>query len=90
MALGATPGRLVGLVVGGALRLAVIGVAVGLAASYALTRSLSALLFGVTPTDAPTFIALPLFITFVAVAASVVPALRAGRVDPMTALRGEG
>jgi putative ABC transport system permease protein len=89
VALGAPRGRLVMLVVGGALRLTAIGVAVGLVASYALTQTLGSLLFGVSPTDRGTFIALPLILASVAVLASVVPAMRATRADPMRALRGE-
>lgn len=55
----------------------------------ALTRLLRGLLFGVTPTDTFTFLAVPVIVALVAVAASLVPARRATRVDPVTALRGE-
>ena len=90
VALGAQRHRLLTLVVGGALRLTVIGVAVGLAASYALTESLRTLLFGVSPTDARTFVALALLLASISILASLVPALRATRADPMLALRGDG
>jgi putative ABC transport system permease protein len=90
VALGAPPLRMLALVVGGALRLTVIGVAVGLASSYALSKSLESLLFGVSPTDGGTFVALSLLLMAIAVLASVVPALRATRADPLLALRGDG
>jgi predicted permease len=90
VALGAPRSKMLALVVGGALRLTVIGVAVGLVGSYVLTRSLGSLLFGVSPTDTETFVALSLLLAAIAVLASLVPALRATRADPMLALRGEG
>lgn len=89
VALGATQGRLMRSVIGGAVRMTAIGVAIGLFASYALTKSLGTLLFDVSPTDATTFIVLPLVLSAVAILASVIPALRATRADPMVALRGD-
>jgi predicted permease len=89
VALGATRGRLLMLVVGGALRLTLAGVAVGLLVAFWLTRSLGSLLFGVSPTDTATFVALPLFLALVALLASLVPGARATRADPMSALRGD-
>jgi putative ABC transport system permease protein len=89
-ALGASRARLVRLVVGGALRLTLAGLAVGIAAAYGLTRWMDNLLFNVSPTDLRTFIALPLLLAVVALLASVLPALRAARADPMQAVRGDG
>lgn len=89
IALGASSPRVIGLIVFGALRLTVVGVAVGLLGARWLTASLGSLLFGVSATDTLTFVALALLITAVSIAASVVPALRATRADPMLALRGE-
>lgn len=74
---------------GGALRLTFAGIAIGLAGAYLLRATLGSLLFGVSSTDALTFAALPLLLAVVAVLASLVPALRATRADPLTALRGE-
>ena len=76
------------MVVGGALALSVSGVAVGLVGAALGTRLLSALLFGVTPTDPLTLLSVALILTSVAVAASYLPAWRATRVDPMVTLRG--
>src|SRR5215510_7411233 len=89
-ALGASRARLLRLVVGGALRLTVVGLVVGIAAAYGLTRWLDKLLFEVSPTDTRTFIALPLLLAVVALLASLLPALRAARADPMQAVRGDG
>jgi putative ABC transport system permease protein len=87
MALGASQGQLVWDVLGFGLRLATIGLGIGLAAALAATRLLSSLLYGVRPTDAITFAAVSLILLAVALIASYLPALRATRVDPLTALR---
>ena len=89
MALGARPRDVMQLVVGGGLRLALAGIVVGLGCAYASARLLSALLYGVTHTDAATFIAIAVLMAAVAALASYLPARRAMRVDPVVALRAE-
>jgi ABC-type antimicrobial peptide transport system permease subunit len=66
-----------------------LGLALGVAGAFVLRRSLDRLVYGVTTSDPATFIALPMLLAVVAVIASLIPALRAARVDPMTALRVE-
>ncbi|HEY6386589.1 MAG TPA: FtsX-like permease family protein [Candidatus Acidoferrum sp.] len=88
-ALGATPGNTLGLVLGQAFHMTVVGVAIGVAASFGLTRLLAGQLFGVKSSDALTFTAVPLVLAAVALAAAWIPALRASRLDPMMALRNE-
>jgi len=87
VALGARPGRVVRLVVSQGLALALGGLAIGLVGSFALSRALESLLFGVTPTDPVTYLAVGGFLVLVACGASLVPARRAARVDPLVALR---
>ncbi len=89
VALGARPGDVVRLVVGRGLLLVALGIVLGLAAALALSRSLAGLLYGVTATDPATYAALAGLLAAVAVAASWVPAQRAARIDPVTALRAE-
>jgi len=89
LALGATSGDVLRLVFGEAIALATIGVAAGIAGAIATTRLMTALLFGVAPTDLVTFAALAGLLVVTALAASYVPARRAMRVDPMVALRYE-
>jgi len=89
MALGAAQRDVLKLVFGQAITLAVIGVVIGVVASFALTRIMSSLLFGVTATDPITFVAIPLILAGVALGACFVPARRAMKVDPMIALRYE-
>ncbi len=89
IALGATAIDVVGEVLGHGLRLTGLGMAIGLALALAVTRLMSTLLFGIGPTDAATFAGAAALLALVAVAASLIPALRASRVDPLTALRDE-
>ena len=89
LALGASPARILLLVLQKGMKLTLIGVAIGLAASFALTRLMTSLLFGVNPVDPLTFAAVPLLLAVVALLACWIPARRAAKVDPMVALRYE-
>jgi putative ABC transport system permease protein len=89
MALGAARSRVLGLVVAQGMVLAAAGVAIGLVAALALTRFLSNQLFGVGATDPATFIGVSILLTLIALMATLVPAMRATRVDPVVALRDE-
>jgi putative ABC transport system permease protein len=89
LAVGARAADLLRLVLGGGLKLTVIGVGLGLVASAALVRSLTTLLFGVPPLDPLTFVVAPLGLTLVALLACLAPAMRALRADPVAALRAE-
>jgi ABC-type antimicrobial peptide transport system permease subunit len=87
MALGAQKRHVLKLVVGKGMVLAVIGIAIGLAGSLSLTRLMRSLLFEVTPTDWLTFVITSLVLLTVALLACYIPAHRATKVDPLTALR---
>jgi putative ABC transport system permease protein len=89
MALGADAARTFRLVVGGALKVILAGVVLGLGGAAAAGRSLQNILFGVPPLDATTFAASGLAIVAVGLAAAALPAARAARVDPVSALRQE-
>jgi putative ABC transport system permease protein len=89
LALGATRRDVLNLVVGNGMRLAVAGIAIGLAASYALTHTLTALLYEISPHDPVTFVVLAAVLGAVALAASTLPGIRATRVSPVEALRQE-
>ena len=79
--------RVIGLIVGQGSRLAAAGIALGIAGALGLTRFLEKMLFGITTSDAATFIAAPLVLGVVAIVASLIPASKAVRIDPITALR---
>lgn len=87
LALGAAPSGVQRLVLGRGVRLAVAGLAIGLVAALALARIIESLLFGVTPFDPATLVVVPLVLGAVALLASWVPARRAMRLDPVSALR---
>ncbi len=89
MALGCGRAAMARLVVGQGMLMAGIGIAAGLAAAFGLTRLLSALLFGVAPTDVLTFASVALALAAVAFLACYLPAHRATRVEPIIALRYE-
>jgi putative ABC transport system permease protein len=89
MAMGATGAAIHRLIIGDGMRLTVIGIALGLPVAFLLARAMSSLIFGVSASDKFAFIGLPLILASVAVLASYLPARRAVRVDPLTALRYE-
>jgi predicted permease len=87
MALGAEKSHVLRMVIRQGLKLALIGVAIGIAGALALARFLSSMLYGVNPTDPLTFIAVSLILITIALVACYIPARRAANVDPMVALR---
>jgi len=89
LALGATPASLFGLIVRRGLLLSALGAAIGIVGGIAAGRLMRGLLYGVEPSDPPTLVAVPLVLAAVAVLACVLPARRAARTEPMTALRSE-
>jgi putative ABC transport system permease protein len=89
VALGAGSGDVLRMILGQGLRTIFIGVAIGIAGSLALTRTVKSLLFGVTPTDPLTFGGVTLLLVGAGLLACFIPARRATRVDPMVALRYE-
>jgi putative ABC transport system permease protein len=89
MALGADTRAVLGLVLRNAMRMALLGIAIGAAVGFAVTRLMRDLLFGVTAGDPVTFVAVALLLTAVTTLASYIPARRATRIDPVAALRHE-
>jgi putative ABC transport system permease protein len=89
MALGAQARNVLSLIMKNGLALVLMGIAIGIGGAFVLTRFLSSLLFGVTPTDGVTFVVVSIVFFVIAILASLIPALRATRVDPLIALRYE-
>ncbi len=89
LAVGSSRARILSMILGQGLRLTMLGLLLGLAGAFALTRLVSAWLFGVKATDPVTFIAVPVFALAVACAACVIPAWNATRIDPVEAPRQE-
>ena len=89
MALGAQRGDVLGIVLWRGMLLTLVGIGIGLGGAFVMTRFLSRLLFGVTPTDPATFVVVSTVLAIVAFLASYIPARRATKVDPMVALRYE-
>ena len=89
MALGASSGDILKMVVGQGVKLAFAGAVLGLIGAYAATRLLSSLLFNVSTTDTMIFVGIPVLLTVIALLASYIPARRATKVDPIIALRYE-
>src|SRR5258708_36246875 len=86
LALGAEPGAVRGMMVLQGMRLAVVGVVIGVAAAFGLSRYMASLLFGVAALDPLVFVGVPLLLAIVAFFAVWIPALRASRVDPLRAI----
>jgi len=89
VALGATPRKVLALIIGQGMRPILIGIGIGLAGAMGLSRCVSSLLFGVKPVDPLTYVAVALLVAAAALLSCYVPALRALRVDPVAALRQE-
>jgi len=89
VALGASPAGVLRMVVLDGMRLVAVGLAIGLCGAFAVMRLLSSMLYGVSATDLPTFAAIAAVLAGTALVATIIPARRATRVDPMLALRAD-
>jgi putative ABC transport system permease protein len=89
MALGAERGRVLGMILGDGMRAVLPGIGAGVIGALLLSRLISGLLYGVAPSDPVTFVAVVVVIVLVTLAASLVPARRATKVDPMVAIRAQ-
>jgi len=92
MALGATRRTVMQMVLSQGMLLTIVGILIGLAGAYVLTKyleTLTTMLFGVQPRDPVTFVAVALFLALIALVACLLPARRATKVDPLVALRYE-
>ena len=89
MAMGAGSGDILRLMLGDGLRLALLGLGLGLAGAFALSRFLAAFLYGVKATDPATYAAIAVFVLGATMAACLLPALRAARIDPLRVMRHE-
>jgi ABC-type antimicrobial peptide transport system permease subunit len=89
VALGARPDEVLAGVLRDGLKMSLFGIAIGCVAAFGLTRYLANLLFGIGPRDLGTFVGVSFALVVVSVAASLVPAFRASRIDPINALRYE-
>ena len=89
IALGAQSRDVLRLILGQGIGLTLIGIAIGLGAAFLLTRAIKSFLFGVSPTDPLTFLAISVLLLLTALIASLIPARRATKVDPLVALRNE-
>lgn len=89
VALGASKGKVLGLLLGRGLKLVLIGVTMGVFGTLAVSRVISNLLYGISSTDLPTFVVVSFFVAIMALAACYVPAHRAASIDPLKALRYE-
>jgi ABC-type antimicrobial peptide transport system permease subunit len=87
--MGASPRRVVAMVVGQGMIPVLIGIAAGVAVALAATRLMSSLLFGIVPSDPATYVTVAVLLAVAAVLSSLLPALQAVRIDPVTALRNE-
>jgi ABC-type antimicrobial peptide transport system permease subunit len=89
LAVGATPGRVLGFVLGRGISMAALGLIAGMVAALVLSRFMGSLLFGIEATDPATFLAVPGLLALAALAASYIPARRAAGIDPAVSLRSD-
>jgi len=89
IALGAQRGDILKMILGHAVKLVIAGMVIGLAASLAMARALTSLLFGVEPTDLPTFFGVSALLAVLALMACSIPAMRATQLDPLAVLRND-